>query len=176
MGMATHDLRYTIRDLEEATWRALQKSGKAMIPYITDDCIMQFPMGMKLTADSEPSTTDILYSPAFVPWKSFELSKVDVLPVGREGAVINYLARATRPPSGPAQGREEEVENVLSSTDYDCLSPAAVVVLLGQRGGLISFGDTFALEHTFAIALRCSREGTKGGMLAISRLKLGSAL
>ncbi|RMX87208.1 hypothetical protein D0869_02526 [Hortaea werneckii] len=108
--MATHDLRYTIRDLEEATWRALQKSGKAMIPYITDDCIMQFPMGMKLTADSEPSTTDILYSPAFVPWKSFELSKVDVLPVGREGAVINYLARATRPPSGPAQGREDEEE------------------------------------------------------------------
>ncbi|GAB1744473.1 hypothetical protein D0862_14517 [Hortaea werneckii] len=108
--MATHDLRYTIRDLEEATWRALQKSGKALIPYITDDCIMQFPMGMKLTADSEPSTTDILYSPAFVPWKSFELSKVDVLPVGREGAVINYLARATRPPSGPAQGRDEEEE------------------------------------------------------------------
>lgn len=110
--MATHDLRYTIHDLEISTWRALSKSGSALIPYVTDDCIMQFPMGMKLTSMSEPSTTDILHSPAFVPWKSFELSKVDVLPAGEGGAVISYLARATRPPAGPKQGRREEEEDV----------------------------------------------------------------
>lgn len=54
-------------------------------------------MGMKLTSRSDPSVSDILKSPAFIPWKSFELSKIDVQPLGREGAIISYLARATRP-------------------------------------------------------------------------------
>ncbi|RMY40510.1 hypothetical protein D0865_12539 [Hortaea werneckii] len=157
--MATHDLRYTIRDLEEATWRALQKSGKAMIPYITDDCIMQFPMGMKLTADSEPSTTDILYSPAFVPWKSFELSKVDVLPVGREGAVINYLARATRPPSGPAQGRDEEEEEDVefealcsSVWRWEGSSAAMLMVFANRKEGMFGVGGLLGPKG-LAIAL-----------------------
>ena len=40
------EFRTRLTDLEEATWRALQQSGAAMIPFITKDCIMQFPMGM----------------------------------------------------------------------------------------------------------------------------------
>ena len=92
------ELETRITDLEEATWRALQKSGEAMVPFITEDCIMQFPMGMKLTRDSDPSVLDVLHSPAFVPWKSFEMLSIDVTPIGREGAVISYLVQATRPP------------------------------------------------------------------------------
>lgn len=92
------ELRTRIIDLEEATWRALQKSGEALMPFITYDCIMQFPMGMKLTAKSEPSVKDVLHSPAFIPWKTFELLDIDVQPVG-DGAVISYLAQATRPPT-----------------------------------------------------------------------------
>jgi hypothetical protein len=58
---------------------------------------MQFPLGMKVTSKSEPSVQDILRSPAFIPWKSYELSKIDVQPVGKDAAIISYLARATRP-------------------------------------------------------------------------------
>ena len=68
----TPEFRTRLMDLEEATWRALQTSGSAMIPFITSDCIMQFPMGMKLTPESDPSVSDVLHSDAFVPWKKFE--------------------------------------------------------------------------------------------------------
>lgn len=97
--MTSPDLSARIISLEEATWRALQKSGASMVPFITSDCIMQFPLGMKLTATSEPSVQDVLHSPAFIPWKTFELSKIDVQALGKEGAVISYFASATRPPA-----------------------------------------------------------------------------
>jgi hypothetical protein len=94
--MADRELRHLIEDLEDETWQALQRSGAEMVPYLTKDCIMQFPLGMKLTRDTVPSVQDILHSPAFVPWKTYRLSKVDVTPVGRDGAVISYLVEATR--------------------------------------------------------------------------------
>ena len=105
--MSSTDLFTQIADLEESTWRALTQSGEAMIPFITQDCIMQFPLGMKLTPSSDPSVEDVLHSPAFVPWKSFELSKIDVTPIAEGGAVISYLAKATRP-SVEEGGRDEE--------------------------------------------------------------------
>jgi hypothetical protein len=95
--MADRELRHLIEDLEDETWQALQRSGAAMVPYLTKDCIMQFPLGMKLTRDTVPSVQDILHSPAFVPWKTYRLSKIDITPVGRDGAVISYLVEATRP-------------------------------------------------------------------------------
>jgi hypothetical protein len=94
--MADRELRHLIEDLEDETWQVLQRSGAEMVPYLTKDCIMQFPLGMKLTRDTVPSVQDILHSPAFVPWKTYRLSKVDVTPVGRDGAVISYLVEATR--------------------------------------------------------------------------------
>lgn len=112
--MASRELRTRIMDLEEATWRALQKSGAAMVPFITDDCIMQFPLGMKLTATSEPSVQDVLHSPAFIPWKTFELLEIDVTPVGSAGAVISYLAKATRPPAEEG-GRETQFDALCCS-------------------------------------------------------------
>ena len=96
----SQEFRTKLIDLEESTWRALQKSGAAMIPFITKDCIMQFPMGMKLTANSDPSVSDVLHSPAFVPWKSFELLDIDVTPIGpvgeETGGVVSYMVEAVR--------------------------------------------------------------------------------
>ena len=111
--MASRELKTRIMDLEEATWRALQKSGEALIPFLTDDCIMQFPMGMKLTSTSDPSVQDVLYSEAFIPWKTFELLDIDVTPVG-DSAVISYLAQATRPPT-EAGGRDAEFDALCCS-------------------------------------------------------------
>jgi hypothetical protein len=65
-----------------------------MIPLLTIDNIVF--AGMKVTPSSDPSVHDILKSPAFIPWKSFELSKIDVQKVG-DSAIVSYLARATRP-------------------------------------------------------------------------------
>lgn len=42
--MASRELRHHIEDLEDATWQALQKSGSALVPFLTEDCIMQFPL------------------------------------------------------------------------------------------------------------------------------------
>lgn len=99
--MATREIRHLIEDLEDETWQALKRSGAAMVPYLTDDCVMQFPLGMKLTRDTTPSVQDILHSPAFVPWKSYRLSKVDITPIGKDGAVISYQVKAARVAADP---------------------------------------------------------------------------
>ena len=104
--MATRELRHLIEDLEDETWQALTRSGADMVPYLTKDCVMQFPLGMKLTRDTVPSVQDILHSPAFVPWKSYRMSKIDVTPVGKDGAVISYLVQATRVAADP---KDEDV-------------------------------------------------------------------
>jgi len=113
--MAARELRHQVEELEDATWRALQHSGADLFPYLTADCIMQFPLGMKLTATTEPSVQDILHSSAFIPWKSFKFSKVDVTPIGPDGAVISYLVIATRPPAGPESGDDVPFEALCSS-------------------------------------------------------------
>lgn len=74
-----------------------------------------FPMGMKVTARTEPSVQDILHSPAFVPWKTFDLRNVDVLPVGADGAVISYRAIATRAPSSSDDPGDVEFDALCSS-------------------------------------------------------------
>ena len=110
--MSLHD---RILDLEEQTWRALQTDGAALVPFLSKDCIMQFPMGLKVTAKTEPSVSDILHSPAFVPWKSFRLKNVDVTPVGADGAVISYRAIATRASADPKDSRDAEFDALCSS-------------------------------------------------------------
>lgn len=100
-NMATREFRHLIEDLEEETWQVLRRSGAAMVPYLAPDCIMQFPLGMKLTRDTIPSVQDILHSPAFVPWKNYRMSKIDVTPVGKDGAVISYMVHATRVAADP---------------------------------------------------------------------------
>lgn len=86
------------------------------MPFLTKDAVFVFPaVGMKITADTKPSVTDILHSKAFVPWKTFELSKVDVTPIGAEGAVISYRAIATRVPTGKEEDRDAVFDALCSS-------------------------------------------------------------
>ena len=69
---------------------------------------MMFPGGLKITSTSEPSVEYILHLPAFIPWKTFELLDIDVQRVG-DGAVMGYLAQATRPPT-EQDGRDVSFE------------------------------------------------------------------
>ncbi|KJX96976.1 hypothetical protein TI39_contig593g00012 [Zymoseptoria brevis] len=113
--MTSDSLYDQILDLEEQTWEALQSDGAALTPFLTKDAIFQFPMGLKVTAHTEPTVEEILHSSAFVPWKTFKLSKVDVTHVGPEGAVISYRAIATRASADPRDDQEATFDALCSS-------------------------------------------------------------
>jgi hypothetical protein len=91
-------LKDTIYHLEDQTWCALQQSGSQLLPFLSHDCIMQFPMGLKVSAASDPSLKDIMLSDAFIPWLRYRLEDVAVTELGREAALITYAAEALRPP------------------------------------------------------------------------------
>lgn len=61
---------------------------------------MLTPRSSELTPTSDPSVSDVLHSPAFVPWKSFELLDIDVTPIGpvgeETGGVVSYRVEAVR--------------------------------------------------------------------------------
>lgn len=90
----------TILDLEDQTWRALQTEGAALLPFLSTDCVMLFPMGMKISFKSEPSLTDVMGSKAFIPWKNYRISEAQVIPLGTEAATISYRVKAIRTPAG----------------------------------------------------------------------------
>lgn len=113
--MSKSTLHDQILQLEERTWQALQKSGRALTPFLTKDAIMQFPLGVKVTANSQPSLTDILHSPGYLPWKTYSLKNVDVTSIGTDGAVISYLAKATRATVESEGGDDVEWEALCSS-------------------------------------------------------------
>jgi len=91
-------LRETIIELEDQTWKALSEDGAALIPYLSHDCIMLFPMGMKVTASSEPNLKQVMTSEAFVPWETYKMSDVEVTPIGTDAAIISYRVKAFRQP------------------------------------------------------------------------------
>ena len=95
--MASSPLHDTILELEDQTWKALQKDGASLIPFLSKDCIMLFPMGMKVTATTDPSLKDVMTSEAFVPWKTYEMSDVEVTSLGEDAAQISYQVEAQRP-------------------------------------------------------------------------------
>lgn len=69
-----------------------------LLPFLSHDCVMQFPMGLKVSTTSDPSLDDIMLSDAFIPWLKYTLSDVEVMELGREAALITYRAEAVRPP------------------------------------------------------------------------------
>lgn len=99
-------LTETIYQLENQTWRALQQNGSMLLPFLSRDCIMQFPMGLKVSATSDPSLKDIMLSDAFIPWLKYSLREVAVTDLGREAALITYKAKALRPPLEGSQNVE----------------------------------------------------------------------
>ncbi len=54
-------------------------------------------MGLKVSETSDPSLTDIMLSDAFIPWLRYDLTDVVVTALGREAALITYMAQALRP-------------------------------------------------------------------------------
>ena len=97
MSIDIHEFNQAIVNLEDATWRALSSDGAALLPFLSRDCTMQLPLGMKLTHVSSPSLEDVMTSEAFVPWKEFKMRDTVVAPLGHEAAIITYSVEATRP-------------------------------------------------------------------------------
>ena len=95
---AQSTLEGTIYHLEDQTWQALQQDGSKLLPFLFRDCVMQFPMGIKVSNNSDPSLKDIMLSDAFIPWLKYSLTDVIVTELGREAALITYMAEAVRPP------------------------------------------------------------------------------
>lgn len=58
---------------------------------------MLFPMGMRVSATTDPNLKDVMTSEAFVPWKSYDMDDVVVTPLGEDAAVISYSVKALRP-------------------------------------------------------------------------------
>jgi len=93
--------------LEDATWKAQEKSGKDLLPFLSDDCIMLFPLGLKVSMTSDPSLEDILTSEAYVPWTGHKMSDIEITLIGDSGAIISYRVDATRPPMSDSDDDED---------------------------------------------------------------------
>ena len=87
----------TILDLEHQTWRALQKDGASLVPFLSKDCVMLFPMGVRVSATSTPNLKEVMTSEAFVPWKTYDIKDPVVIPLGADAAAITYNVTAMRP-------------------------------------------------------------------------------
>lgn len=92
-----HDL---ILGLEDQTWKALQRDGAALIPFLSKECQMLFPMGVYVTAYSNPNLKEVMTSEAFVPWKTYRIENVKVTELGPDVASITYRVEAYRPKIG----------------------------------------------------------------------------
>ena len=110
-------LHDTILALEDATWRALMHSGADLLPFLSRDCIMLFPLGMRISAKSKPNLGDVMKSDAFVPWKRYRMSDVAVTSLGQEAAQIIYRVKATRQHiTEDEDTRQDEFKALISST------------------------------------------------------------
>ena len=114
MDPMLHD---AILALEDQTWKALMDSGRALLPFLSRDCIMLFPLGMRISARSEPSLEDVMKSEAFVPWRRYRMSEVQVTSLGPEAALISYRVMATRQHiTHDDDERQDEFRALISST------------------------------------------------------------
>lgn len=103
-----------ITSLEDQTWKVLSQNGADLLPFLSSDCMMAFPFGMKISAVSNPSIKDVMTSKDFLPWKSYHMREVVVTPVGSDGAVISYNVKARRPdPENP--GEDAKFRALISS-------------------------------------------------------------
>lgn len=110
-------LHDTILALEDATWKALMHSGADLLPFLSRDCIMLFPLGMKISAKTEPNLEDVMKSDAFVPWKRYKMMEVEVVSLGSEAAQISYRVNATRQHiTEDDDTRQDEFKALISST------------------------------------------------------------
>lgn len=89
-------LTATICTLEHKTWAALCSSGDQLLPLLSQNPVMIFPSNILVTATSSPSLQQMLTDSSFKPWKNYNLSHDEVIPLGAGGALIYYRVEATR--------------------------------------------------------------------------------
>ncbi|KAF2830613.1 hypothetical protein CC86DRAFT_164586 [Ophiobolus disseminans] len=82
--------------LEHRAWAALCKSGSDLLPLLSANPVMIFPGNFLLTAVSSPSVHEMLQGADFKPWQSYILSHDEVVPLGKDSALIYYRVEATR--------------------------------------------------------------------------------
>jgi Domain of unknown function (DUF4440) len=104
--MAPSSLETEITTLEDGTWKALTKGGEGLLPFLAPDCSTRFPTFMKISVTSEPALKQVLASNAFIPWTSYEMRDVTVLPLSTKAAVIAYRAVASRQYDGDVKDFE----------------------------------------------------------------------
>jgi hypothetical protein len=82
-------------DLERSAWQALSSSGDDAAAFydqaLAGEVLMLLPMGMVI--DDRQQVVDSMHGE---PWSSYELDDERVLPLGDDGAVVAYTARARR--------------------------------------------------------------------------------
>jgi hypothetical protein len=82
--------------LEHRAWAALCKSGDDLVALLSSNPVLIFPGGVLLTSVSSPSISDLLKGPEFSPWESYKLSHDEVVPLGKDSALIYYRVEAKR--------------------------------------------------------------------------------
>jgi hypothetical protein len=82
--------------LEHRAWAALCKSGSDLLPLLSPMPVMIFPGNFLLTSVSSPTVHEMLQGPDFTPWQSYKLSHDEVVPLGKDSALIYYRVEATR--------------------------------------------------------------------------------
>lgn len=106
-------LAEVVEALEADTWKAMSKDGAGLLPYLSKDCRMMFPLGLTISNESEPSIEQVMKSKVFVPWKSYTMKDVQVTGLGDDAAIISYRVKAYRP---DIDGMDSEFRALMSST------------------------------------------------------------
>jgi hypothetical protein len=89
-------LTAAVCSLEHKAWAALCNSGSDLLPLLSANPVMIVPGDVILTAVSSPTVHEMLQGPDFNPWKSYTLSHDEVVPLGKDSALIYYRVEATR--------------------------------------------------------------------------------
>ncbi|XPS92390.1 hypothetical protein M3J09_001785 [Ascochyta lentis] len=89
-------LTAAVCSLEHRAWAALCSAGKDLLPLLSSNPVMIFPGNYILTAVSSPTVHEMLQSPEFNPWSDYTLSHDEVVPLGKDSAMIYYRVAATR--------------------------------------------------------------------------------
>ncbi|KAJ4991990.1 hypothetical protein SVAN01_02585 [Stagonosporopsis vannaccii] len=89
-------LTAAICSLEHLAWAALCTSGRDLLPLLSSNPVMIFPGDYILTAVSTPTVHEMLQSNEFKPWTEYKLSHDEVVPLGKDSAMIYYRVEAER--------------------------------------------------------------------------------
>jgi len=104
--MISQRVKDAVTDVENQSWRAVMKSGKALLPYLAPDCVMLFPDGRILDDKTRPSVKQNFESDDYRTYASYDMEEVRVVEVGMMAAAITYrltLARTPREGKKPRQ-------------------------------------------------------------------------